>query len=637
MRNVSIKGKFLLLLGIFGAFVAASTAYTSFKMMEIDGSYNALMSGESLAATNMARSNRALQTARASIGDLLMSRSKDLSASATNALSDARSSFVKSMDVAAAALPSDAEIPALKIRALRVLDEACAPSVLAASKSTSLEEIGASQDAFLKSCQPFFPELSKEFVQKTQKLVDVADQLSDGLSADAWATEWQTAVGTLLALVMILAAGLFGVSRWLVRPITGLAATMRTLASADLTAHVAETDRKDEVGVMARAVQVFKDNGLQAIEVEGEATKARHASEAERRAKLEDDRRRADEMSAATKGLAEGLKRLASGRLDYKLAEPFAPDYETLRADFNAAVDQLANTMLSVSEATSSIDSGSNEISRSADDLSKRTEQQAASLEETAAALDEITTNVSNASRRTEEARKAASDAQTSAGHSAEVVARAVEAIEKIEGSSRQISSIIGVIDEIAFQTNLLALNAGVEAARAGEAGKGFAVVAQEVRELAQRSAQAAKEIKALIQMSEAEVGNGVSLVRETGGALASIQDHVSSINRLMDAIAISAKEQSVGLVQVNTAVNEMDQVTQKNAAMVEEANAASATLASESGRLQSLVSTFTLPHAVRSKPEDSNGTAVRRLRSVIATARSGTAAALAKDDWQEF
>lgn len=215
--------------------------------------------------------------------------------------------------------------------------------------------------------------------------------------------------------------------------------------------------------------------------------------------------------------------------------------------------------------------------------------------------------------------------------------------MEKIEQSSNQVSNIIGVIDEIAFQTNLLALNAGVEAARAGEAGKGFAVVAQEVRELAQRSAKAAREIKDLIRNSSVEVQNGVKLVSETGAALKTIEGYIVTVNQHMDAIAISAREQSVGLSEVNTAVNQMDQVTQQNAAMVEESNAASATLANEAGRLRALISQFQFGDAVRravSISEVSPSTRpiaspARRIASAVAKAFSGNAAV--KQTWEEF
>ena len=303
--------------------------------------------------------------------------------------------------------------------------------------------------------------------------------------------------------------------------------------------------------------------------------------------------------------LAEALAELAQGNLTHRITAEFSAKTAGLRSDFNETTAKLQDTLNAVSVAASGIHSGSSEISTSSDDLSRRTEQQAASLEETAAALDQITVNVANSSKRTDEARSVAVQANTSAAQSGKVVADAVDAMHKIEQSSNEISNIIGVIDEIAFQTNLLALNAGVEAARAGEAGKGFAVVAQEVRELAQRSAKAAKEIKDLIRNSSVEVQSGVKLVSETGEALKTIESYIVTINQHMDSIATSAREQSVGLAEVNTAVNQMDQVTQQNAAMVEESNAASATLAEEAGRLNQLISQFRLdaPKHLNSSP----------------------------------
>jgi PAS domain S-box-containing protein len=293
--------------------------------------------------------------------------------------------------------------------------------------------------------------------------------------------------------------------------------------------------------------------------------------------------------------LGDSLKRLCSGDFAFQLNEPFAPEFEFLRADLNTSVGQLCNTFRQISTSVDLLSNGTREITDGVGDLSRRTEAQAANLEETAAALDEITSNVTSSAQRAVNARDVAAQAKLSAEQSAGVVAHAVEAMSRIEDSSSKISNIIGVIDEIAFQTNLLALNAGVEAARAGEAGRGFAVVAQEVRELAQRSAKAAKEIKDLIQNSTTEVANGVRLVSETGGALKSISALIVEINDHVAAISTAAREQSTGLAEVNGAVNSMDQSTQQNAAMVEESSAAAATLSSETLKLKQMIGTFTL------------------------------------------
>ncbi|WP_457582868.1 HAMP domain-containing methyl-accepting chemotaxis protein [Ensifer canadensis] len=401
-----------------------------------------------------------------------------------------------------------------------------------------------------------------------------------------------------VAALIVLGAILYAI-RGIARPIQVITRSMAGLANGDTATAIPYGVRKDEIGEMARAVEVFRQAAISNLQLEEDATVQRSQAEAERRRVTEEAEEAAQiRLQEATAGLATGLRRLAAGDLAFQLNEPFAPDFEQLRHDLNQAVAQLADTLTAVSSSSGSIDSGAREVSQSADDLSRRTEQQAASLEETAAALDQITVNVGSSSKRTNEARAIASQANESAHKSGAIVSGAIDAMGRIEHSSSQISNIIGVIDEIAFQTNLLALNAGVEAARAGDAGKGFAVVAQEVRELAQRSANAAKEIKDLIRNSAVEVQSGVKLVRETGEALRTIEGFIVTINQHMDAIAVSAQEQSAGLSEVNTAVNQMDQVTQQNAAMVEEANAASATLAQEAGRLRELIARFTLAEA---------------------------------------
>ncbi|WP_105439514.1 methyl-accepting chemotaxis protein [Neorhizobium sp. T25_13] len=461
---------------------------------------------------------------------------------------------------------------------------------------------------------------------------------------------------TMTLIAVGLCAVAIGGSVWfavagIALPIQTITASMTKVAEGDSATAIPYNGRADEIGQMAAAVEVFRANAVANIRLEQEARIQRSETEEEQRKLAEIERTKADAMAQATSGLANGLKHLARGDLTFELSEPFASEFESLRSDFNTAVGQLSETLGSVAQSTGSIDNGIREISQSSEDLSKRTEQQAASLEETAAALDQITVNVTNSSKRAEEARTVAVQANKSAGESGRVVADAVFAMQKIEQSSNQISSIIGVIDEIAFQTNLLALNAGVEAARAGDAGKGFAVVAQEVRELAQRSAQAAKEIKELIRNSSIEVQGGVKLVSETGQALKTIEGYIITVNQHMDSIATSAREQSIGLAEVNTAVNQMDQVTQQNAAMVEETNAASATLANEAGRLRELISQFQLAGQVAPHPTGrtlvSLADIVDQRRPVISPARRLTnsaakafgsgQAAIATDNWQEF
>lgn len=297
----------------------------------------------------------------------------------------------------------------------------------------------------------------------------------------------------------------------------------------------------------------------------------------------------------AIEALGNGLAAIAKGDLTHQITAQFPPDSRMLKDNFNQAVEKLHEVMVAVSTAISNMRTSSGEISHSADELSRRTEQQAASLEETAASLDEITATVKRSAEGANHASKTATAVRAEAESSGLVVDQATEAMSQIEDSSQQISQIIGVIDDIAFQTNLLALNAGVEAARAGEAGKGFAVVAQEVRELAQRSANAAKEIKQLITLSTQQVDTGVKLVDQTGNALRTIVNRIGEITDLVAEIASSTQEQSVGLNQINTAVNQMDQMTQQNAAMVEETSASSHNLAEDARELDRLARRFKL------------------------------------------
>ncbi|MCV9960684.1 methyl-accepting chemotaxis protein [Pararhizobium sp. BT-229] len=394
------------------------------------------------------------------------------------------------------------------------------------------------------------------------------------------------------ALIILLAA--FSIVRSVVAPIERLKTSMRAIADEDVSAEVPETDRKDEIGQMAGVLTVLRDSVKERIDLREREAEQQGQLDAERRGnerRLQSD---AQAQADAMMTVGTALEKLASGDLTAEIVR-IAPEYSKLREDFNTAVTALRGVIQSIAQSTEVVYGSAGDISEAANNLSRRTEQQAAALEETAAALDEITSTVRSASDRAAEAREMVNETKGSAAKSGDIVRNAIAAMSRIEGSSTKISQIIGVIDEIAFQTNLLALNAGVEAARAGEAGRGFAVVAQEVRELAQRSAGAAKEIKELIRNSATEVETGVTLVRSTGDALMEIEGLVNRVNEHVASIATAAREQATGLAEVNTAVNSMDQMTQQNAAMVEETTAASQTLAQESRELKSLLQTFRL------------------------------------------
>ncbi|RDJ15427.1 methyl-accepting chemotaxis protein [Rhizobium grahamii] len=399
--------------------------------------------------------------------------------------------------------------------------------------------------------------------------------------------------GVGVAVLLLVGVVAYFAIRASIRPLEALTATIHTISDGNLTGPIPCVEKQNEFGAIGRALALFRDNARARQTLEVQAAEQRQLSDDER-ARNDAEKRALDgQIDFAVNQLAAGLGRLARGDVSQTIQTPFVGRLEQLRVDFNASLVRLQETLARIRDNTASIQNNSGAMLASADELSKRTEAQAANLEETAAAVEQITVTVKSSAVRAREANEAVSATKKNADSSGAVVSDAVAAMNRIEEASKQIEQIIEVIDDIAFQTNLLALNAGIEAARAGEAGKGFAVVAQEVRELAQRSADAAREIKGLIEKSTREVMAGSGLVQKTGAVLATISQEIVAISSHVETIATASQDQSAALQEVNGAVNAMDQMTQQNAAMVEETTEASRKLANEADALMTLVQQF--------------------------------------------
>ena len=472
-------------------------------------------------------------------------------------------------------------------------------------------EMRATHGAFKKELQVLIDEQIAGADMETQK------------GDEAYQSAKVLVVVALIAAMAATVTILYLLVRAIATPVNSMTEVMTALSEGNLDTDVQVEDREDEIGKLAKAITGFK-NQLAAAE-----------------------RSKAEQTEIIVSSVGTGLDALASGDLTHRVTADLTGPFANLKLNFNTAVERLQDTMMHISSSANGIGSGAGEIAIAADNLSHRTEQQAASLEETAAALEEITATVKRTAENAKEASDIVSKAKFSAEKGGQVVETAITAMGEIESSSKQITDIIGVIDEIAFQTNLLALNAGVEAARAGEAGKGFAVVASEVRALAQRSSEAAREIDTLIKTSSEQVGTGVKLVGDSGEQLKGIVAEVVRINSLVSEMAQAAQQQSTGIEEVNVAVNQMDQMTQQNAAMVEESTAASRTLATETSELNKLVSYFKVGDGVAAagekKARPAADTATRPAIRVVASGGRQAAAAVAsaapadETEWEEF
>jgi methyl-accepting chemotaxis protein len=413
------------------------------------------------------------------------------------------------------------------------------------------------------------------------------------------------------AAVMVV-GGIIFVHRGLVRPIHRIRDAMTKLAGGDLDARAEGADRSDEIGDFARAFSTFRDAAVDKARAEAQAAAQRAAAEDERNRNDAAARVAAEnEQTIVVNALADGLNKMAGGDLTHRIEIAFDGRYQKLKDDFNHAITRLQDTLQGISTSMARLHGGADEIARGSDDLARRAEQQAANLGHTATALDELTATVKTSAAGAAQASDVASTARHDAESSGAAMQATMAVMEDIKGSSQRIAEVISVMDEVAFQTNLLAINAAVEAAHAGDAGKGFAVVANEVRGLAQRSADAAKDIRALISSSSKQIASGVHSVGQTGEALQRIVQLIGNVDQLVSEFATSTQEQARGLQDINTAANEMNKVTQQDAAAIEESNAATRALKTEMDQLVRLVGQFNVAEPIEA-------TATVRARSRI-------------------
>jgi methyl-accepting chemotaxis protein len=643
LDNLKLKTKSMLPLVLMAALFAGVIAMSASTMSKVSSSYVKLTTQSSPAATAVLRFNR---TAALMVIDGLLVQSYECTqgdaAKCTAAVAEAHVHETTAREYLGQAGSLDPSRLAEFSTYKQIFDQMVAdmkPAMAGGlrddhASALAMNEIAARLLVF-----------TTDVTAGNNKVNDANAQTVKDLTAASESTFWMMiGLGALAVLLGVSVSVWVSVAK-ISRPLEALGRAMASLANGDLTAAVPGQERKDEIGAMANTVQVFKANAVKTVTMEAGIVADRAAAEATRSQEEAEKAREAAEDQVAFEALQQGLDALTHGNLTHQITAMLAPKTQRLKDDFNLTATRLRETISTISVSIRNISTGTAEIGRASDDLSRRTENQAASLEQTAAALDEITATVRKTSEGATGAQTIVSAAKADAERSSGVMRDAVSAMSAIESSAQQIGQIIGVIDEIAFQTNLLALNAGVEAARAGDAGRGFAVVASEVRALAQRSAQAAKEIKQLISTSSQQVGRGVELVSETGSSLERIVVHVAGFYTAINDIAASTKEQASALAEINTAINQMDQVTQQNAAMVEQSTAASHSLTNETVELDRLTSYFQVgarqsrPAAPPTKaPAATPARAARQpALKVVAGRGAQPAAAAAAENWEEF
>jgi methyl-accepting chemotaxis protein len=653
--NLRLSTKILIPLGVVSLLFIGVIGLAVLRLHDVSVRYNFLVENADVAVVKLVRANRVAEEIGYSVHAIIdYDAENPVSKHAQKAYGAALAHVDAAFDDAAQRLPEKAkEIRAFRDRVHSIYEKTKQSVALGLAtpgldhgsslKPHELDEM-AQAIKLMDSVDTELQALTKDLLAFNEGVLSGNKRLSEDLSAQAQQTIWTLIIVGALALGGGVVFSMWLSNRNISRPIAKLSEQMDGVAGGDLNVEIAGLQRGDEIGAMARALGQFKDAALEKRRRDAASEEERRRSQEEQRRVEEEAIRRERELVVTSIGA--GLAKLSAKDLTYRMTDHIPDAYRQLQDDFNSAIAQLEAAMTEVTGGAESMGSTAEQIAGAADELSKRTEQQAAALEETTAALGEITNTVKRAADGASHASSIVGTTKSEAEKSGEIVRRAVEAIGRIEKSSQGIGQIIGVIDEIAFQTNLLALNAGVEAARAGEAGKGFAVVASEVRALAQRSAEAAKEIKALIAASTSEVGQGVDLVGQTVKALEKIVTQVVEIDRLVAEIADGSKNQATGLAEINTAIGQMDANTQKNAAMVEETTAATSEMRREAAELVRSIGTFQLARSASAPARASSARASKSKMTpaLKTTARAGGGAAVRKadaapvdDSWEEF
>jgi methyl-accepting chemotaxis protein len=594
LDNMKISYKISGVLVLFSAITAFIVVFGGFRMSDLDQTYGVLVNSLAPARVEIARTNRELNAIgyamyRVIAYDGESTEAKTAATAVDGALKRADEQLAKLDE-----LDPEGKESYDKFRAELA-------TVTKAVKGVVALGLANENDKAMKE----MVKVDQLILALGRQVTDINNKLQERMNAAASATS-ASAHRSVLMNYVIGFGGLvlcFAIALWLsivkiARPLGRLNDCMSSLAEGKFDVEIEGRERLDEVGAMAKSVEVFKNAGLEKIRLESQSADERRATEEERRRNEAARAAAAAEVKHVVDAIGEGLEHLARGDLSYRITDQFAAEYKKVQDDFNAAIGQLRETIGSIVSSAREVSNAAAEISTATTDLSQRTEEQAASLEETAASMEEISATVKKNADNAQQANQFATGTRSVADRGGAVVAEAVKAMSRIEESSRKISDIIGVIDEIARQTNLLALNAAVEAARAGEAGRGFAVVASEVRSLAQRSSQAAKDIKDLIVNSSGQVQEGVQLVNSAGASLNEILESIKKVADIVSEIASASVEQATGLDQINRALTQMDEVTQQNSALVEENAATAKTLENQSTAMQERVDYFQLEGA---------------------------------------